>query len=163
MRENFGYDKPILVEQFLAGNDLTVGIIGNPPESYIPLTIIEEDYSELPDHLPRICGYEAKWDPNSPYWKIKSVPAHLNEETERFLLASCIKLFERLQCRDYVRFDWRLDSNKTPRLLEVNPNPGWCWDGHLAKMSRLSGYSYSEMLEEILKACENRLRDKKSV
>ena len=32
IRNNFGYDKPILVEEFLAGKDLSVGIIGNPPE-----------------------------------------------------------------------------------------------------------------------------------
>nr|WP_096896445.1 hypothetical protein [Candidatus Scalindua japonica] len=74
-----------------------------------------------------------------------SVPANLPEETERFLVASCIKLFERLECRDYARFDWRLDANRTPRLLEANPNPGWCWDGHLAKMAKFAGISYGEM------------------
>jgi D-alanine-D-alanine ligase len=85
------------------------------------------------------------------------VPADLPEETERFLTASCIKLFERLDCRDYARFDWRLDKNHTPRLLEVNPNSGWCWDGHLAKMAGLAGMSYDQMLNEILKAVERRI------
>jgi D-alanine-D-alanine ligase len=66
-------------------------------------------------------------------------------------------LFQRLGCRDYARFDWRLDGNQTPRLLEVNPNPGWCWDGHLARMAEFAGLSYSEMLHEILKACEDRI------
>lgn len=73
------------------------------------------------------------------------------------MIASCIKLFERLECRDYARFDWRLDSNQTPRLLEVNPNPGWCWDGHLAKMAKLAGISYPQMLGKILKAGEERI------
>jgi D-alanine-D-alanine ligase len=81
----------------------------------------------------------------------------LPEETERFLIASCIKLFERHGCRDYARFDWRLDSNGTPRLLEVNPNPGWCWDGHLAKMAKFAGLSYADMLDSILKASEDRI------
>ncbi len=157
IREQFGYDKPILVEEFLTGKDITVGIIGNPPESYTVLPIIEEDYSELPPELPRICGYEAKWQPDSPYWKLKSVPAQLTESTEKRVIESCLKLYERLECRDYCRFDWRLDGNGVPKLLEVNPNPGWCWDGHLAKMSRLAGISYSEMLEAILKAAEDRL------
>lgn len=49
IREKFGYDKPILVEAFLNGKDLSVGIIGNPPESYTVLPIIEEDYSSLPE------------------------------------------------------------------------------------------------------------------
>jgi len=157
VRERFGYDKPILIEQFLTGKDISVGLIGNPPESYLTLPILEEDYSALPPDLPKICGYEAKWHPDSPYWQIKSVRANLPEETERFLIASCIKLFERLECRDYARFDWRLDQNNTPRLLEVNPNPGWCWDGHLAKMAKTAGLTYSQMLYEILKACESRI------
>jgi len=164
VREKFGYYQPILVEQFLNGKDISVGIIGNPPESYLTLPIIEEDYSNLPPELPRICGYEAKWLSDSPYFKeIKSIPANLPEDTERFLVASCLKLFERLECRDYARFDWRLDKHQTPRLLEVNPNPGWCWDGHLAKMANIAGMSYSQMLQEILKASEKRINEKTTV
>jgi len=157
IREKFGYDKPLLVEELLTGKDLTVGIIGNPPESYTVLPLIEEDYSALPPELPRICGYEAKWLPESPYWKIQSIPAQLPEETEKFIAECCVKLSERLECRDYCRFDWRLNAEGTPKLLEVNPNPGWCWDGHLAKMAKIAGMSYSEMLRAILRAAEQRL------
>jgi D-alanine-D-alanine ligase len=157
IREKFGYDKPLLVEEFLTGKDLTIGIIGNPPESYAVLPPIEEDYSALPSELPRICGYEAKWLPESPYWKIKSIPAQLPEETEKFIAECCVKLSERLECRDYCRFDWRLNAEGTPKLLEVNPNPGWCWDGHLAKMAKIVGMSYSDMLRAILQAAEQRL------
>jgi D-alanine-D-alanine ligase len=157
IREKFGYEKPILVEEFLTGKDFTVGIIGNPPESYMVLPIIEEDYSMLPPDLPKLCGYEAKWQPDSPYWQIKSIPAQLPEAAEKLVVECCLKLFERLECRDYCRFDWRLDAQGTPKLLEINPNPGWCWDGHLAKMSKIAGISYSEMLEAILKAAEDRL------
>jgi len=157
IREKFGYNEPILVEEFLPGSDLSVGIIGNPPEDYMVLPIIEEDYSSLPSELPRICGYEAKWLPDSPYWNIKSIPANLPEETERIIISCCLKLFERLGIRDYCRFDWRLDSEGNPKLLEVNPNPGWCWDGHLAKMAKIAGISYTEMLKAILEATERRL------
>jgi D-alanine-D-alanine ligase len=157
IREKFGYEKPILVEEFLTGKDITIGIIGNLPEPYMALPIIEEDYSALPPELPRVCGYEAKWLPDSPYWNIKSVPANLPEATEKYVIECCLKLFERLECRDYCRFDWRLDAKGNPKLLEVNPNPGWCWDGHLAKMSKLAGISYSEMLGAIIRAAETRL------
>lgn len=158
IREKFGYEKPILVEEFLTGKDLSVGIIGNPPSSYSVLPITEEDYSAVPEDLPRICGYEAKWDPSSPYWSIKSIPANLPEETEKSIVEWCLKLSERLECRDYARFDWRLDADGNPKLLEVNPNPGWCWDGHLAKMAKYSGISYEEMLRMILQAAERRLK-----
>ena len=157
IREKFGYEKPVLVEEFLTGIDFTVGIIGNPPESYTVLPIIQEDYSALPPELPRICGYEAKWMPDSPYWQIKSIPANLPDDVEKVVVECCLKLFERLECRDYSRFDWRVDAQGNPKILEVNPNPGWCWDGHLAKMSKIAGLSYSQMLGEILRAAEERL------
>jgi len=161
IRENFGYDQSIIVEQFLTGKDLTLGIIGNPPDQYRILPISEDDYSELPPELPRICGYEAKWLPDSPYWKIKSILAVLPEKTRDIIETCSLKLFERLECRDYARFDWRLDAEGNPKLLEVNPNPGWCWDGHLAKMAKYAGLSYQEMLKEILIVAENRINSKK--
>ncbi|ADN01559.1 methyltransferase domain-containing protein [Spirochaeta thermophila] len=158
IRDTFGYEKPVLVEEFLTGKDLTVGIIGNPPDDYMVLPIVEEDYSALPPELPRICGYEAKWLPDSPYWKaLQSIPAGLPEATEKSIVEWCVRLFERLECRDYARFDWRCDADGNPYLLEVNPNPGWCWDGHLAKMARLAGMEYPQMLQAILKAAERRL------
>jgi D-alanine-D-alanine ligase len=157
MRERFHYNRPILVEEFLPGKDISVGVIGNPPASYVVLPMIREDYSALPEGLPRICGYEAKWSPDSPYWNLTSVPADLPEDTEKMLADWCLQLFERFECLDYARFDWRLDADGAPKLLEVNPNPGWCWDGHLAKMARLAGMSYGEMLDRILHAAEERL------
>jgi D-alanine-D-alanine ligase len=157
IRQAFGYEKPVLVEEFLTGKDLTVGIIGTPPSNYTALPISEEDYSVLPPDLPQICGYEAKWCPDTPYWKIKSKPAELPDKTEKAIIEWCVKLAERLECRDYTRFDWRLDSEGMPKLLEVNPNPGWCWDGHLAKMCAYAGISYKEMLQTILHVAEVRM------
>jgi D-alanine-D-alanine ligase len=158
IREKVGYEKPVLLEEFLTGKDLTIGIIGNPPDPYTFLPIVEEDYSDLPPDLPRICGYEAKWIADSPYFKLlKSVPADLPEETEKVIMEHCLRLFERLDCKDYVRFDWRLDQDGVPKLLEVNPNPGWCWDGHLAKMANIKGIGYADMLLAILQTAEQRI------
>jgi len=157
IREQFGYDKPVLVEQFLTGKDLTVGIIGNPPDSLIILPIIEEDYSNLPPEYPKICGYEAKWLSDSPYWNIKSIPANLPHEVVEIIESCSLKLFERLECQDYARFDWRLDAEGNPKLLEVNPNPGWCWDGHLAKMCNFANIPYKEMLHKILEVAMKRI------
>ncbi len=157
IREKFGYDKPILIEQFLTGKDLSIGIIGNPPDDYLILPIIEEDYSSLPSSLPKICGYEAKWLPDSPYWNIKSIPANLPQDTIEIIENCSLKLFERLECQDYVRLDWRSDNEGSPKLLEVNPNPGWCWDGHFAKICNFANISYKEMLHKILEAAVKRI------
>ena len=161
VRMCFGYEKPILVEEFLTGKDISVGIIGNPPEDYLLLPIIEEDYSSLPEGLPHICGYEAKWLQDSPYWNLSSIPADLPEGTRTLIIDSCLKLFIRLECRDYCRFDWRLSNDGRPKLLEVNPNPGWCWDGHLCKMANLDGKSYGQMLGAILSTAERRTQREK--
>jgi D-alanine-D-alanine ligase len=156
IRKQFGYTKPILVEEFLTGAELSVGIIGNI-DNYTVLPIIEEDFSDLPEGLPKICGYEAKWLVDSPYMKaLKSIPASIPQETEEQLVSYSLKLFERLDCKDYCRFDWRLNANGEPKILEVNPNPGWCWDGHLAKMCSIGGIDYSQMLEAIINATELR-------
>jgi len=158
LRHQFSFENPILVEEFISGAELTIGIIGNPPESYTILPIVEEDFSLLPPDMPHICGYEAKWLTESPYFKLlRSKKAELSGELEKQIADYCLKLFERLGCNDYCRFDWRLDYHLNPVLLEVNPNPGWTWDGHLAKMAGIAGISYTKLLENIIGATEQRL------
>ncbi|MFH1395459.1 MAG: methyltransferase domain-containing protein [Candidatus Omnitrophota bacterium] len=156
IRNVIGPNSPILVEEFLSGKDLSIGMIGNLPNNINILPIIEEDYSALPENLPKICGYEAKWDPKSPYWNIKSILADISESVQKYIEERSLQLFERLECRDYCRFDWRLDKNGDPHLLEINPNPGWCWDGHLARMCKFANISYQDMIKKILCAIEDR-------
>jgi D-alanine-D-alanine ligase len=158
IRSQFGYDKPILVEQFLTGAEISVGVVGNTLSNMLVFPLIEEDYSQLPEGLPHICGYEAKWLNDSPYFHaLRSIRADLPAEISQSMISDSLKMFERLGCRDYCRFDWRLDHQGHPKLLEVNPNPGWCWDGHLAKMASFDGVSYPQMLDAILKAAEHRI------
>ncbi len=147
---------PILVQEFLSGPEYTVGILGNPGRFEL-LPILEVDYSHLPSYLPKILSYESKWDPQSPYWRdIAYKQAILDEETRRTLIdASCL-LFERLECRDFARFDFRADSRGVLKLLEANPNPGWCWDGKMNLMAGLRELDYSQMLEMILNAALER-------
>ena len=68
-----------------------------------------------------------------------------------------MRLFERLGCRDYARFDFRADAKGEIKLLEVNPNPGWCWDGKFNLMAGYAGITYPELLEAILVSAEERL------
>jgi D-alanine-D-alanine ligase len=66
-------------------------------------------------------------------------------------------LFQRVGCRDYARFDFRTDAKGDIKLLEINPNPAWCWDGKLNLMAGLAGYSYGEFLQLILAAAQSRV------
>jgi D-alanine-D-alanine ligase len=150
--------RPILVQEFLTGPEYTVGLVGNPDQGLRALALLEVDYSRLDPNLPRILGYESKWEPDSPYWtQIRYHEATLPDHVQGQLIEYSARLFERLGCRDYARFDFRADSKGEIKLLEVNPNPGWCWDGKLNLMASFQGMRYTELLSQILGSAEERL------
>ncbi len=149
---------PVLIQEFLPGREFSVGIVGNPGLALTVLPILEVDYSKLDPGLPRILGYESKWDPGSPYWtQLAYFEANLDEDTQRRLIDWSMLLFERVGCRDYARFDFRMDANGVPKLLEVNPNPGWSWDGKLNLMAGFAGLRYSDLMRLIIEAAQERL------
>jgi D-alanine-D-alanine ligase len=150
--------RPLLLQEFLTGAEYSVGIIGNPGLAYRVLPVLEVDYSRLDNELPRLLSYESKWIPDSPYWtQIGYREAQLDEDAKRKLIDYSNILFERLGCRDYARFDFRADANGEMKLLEVNPNPGWCWDGKLNIMASAAGLRYAEMLKLIIEAGQERV------
>jgi len=149
---------PILIQEFLPGAEYSIGIIGNPGQRYRVLPPLEVDYSRLDPALPRLLSYESKWVPGSPYWtQIGYREARLDEEARRKIIDYSNILFERLGCRDYARFDFRADAEGEIRLLEVNPNPGWCWDGKLNLMAEMAGLRYSGLLKLIIEAAQERV------
>jgi D-alanine-D-alanine ligase len=150
--------RPVLIQEFLPGEEYSVGIIGNPGLGYHVLPVLQVDYSGLDAGLPRILGYESKWEPDSPYWtQIKCHEARIDEVAKRRLVDRSTRLFERLECRDYARFDFRTDAAGKIKLLEVNPNPGWCWDGKLNYMASFAGLRYGDLLRMVLMAAQDRV------
>ena len=150
--------RPVLVQEFLAGAEYSVGLIGNPDTGLTALPLLEVDYGGLPEGLPKILGYESKWDPASPYWsQIEYREAQVDESLARNMVDWSTVLFERLGCRDYARFDFRADLSGQVKLLEVNPNPGWCWDGKLNLMTGFAGQDYTDLLRMILEAAQRRV------
>lgn len=150
--------RPVLVQEYLSGAEYSVAMIGNVEQGIRALPLLEVDYSKLDPSLPRILGYESKWEPESPYWtQIRYRETDLADNLQQQLIEHSARLFERLGCRDYARFDFRADAKGEIKLLEVNPNPGWCWDGKFNLMAGFGGISYSEMLGQILTAAVDRL------
>jgi D-alanine-D-alanine ligase len=148
---------PVLVQEYLTGAEYSVGMVGNPDQGLRALAILEVDFSKLDPTLPKILGYESKWDPGSPYWtQIKYHEASLPDHIQQQVIEHSARLFERMGCRDYARFDYRADAKGEIKLLEVNPNPGWCWDGKLNIMAGFQGMRYSELLGQILQAAVER-------
>ena len=150
--------RPVLVQEFLPGAEYSVALVGNPGVGLTALPVLEVDYSRLGEGLPKILGYESKWVPDSPYWTdIAYREATIGDELARNMIDWSATLFERLGCRDYARFDFRADAEGTVKLLEVNPNPGWCWDGKLNLMAGFAGHRYAELLGMILDAAQRRV------
>jgi D-alanine-D-alanine ligase len=150
--------RPLLIQEYLTGAEYSVGLIGNPGIGFTPLPCLEVDFSRLPASLPPILGYESKWQPDSPYWtQIQYREARLDDDRRRRLIDYSMALFERLGCTDYARFDFRADASGEIKLLEVNPNPGWCWDGKLNLMAGFQGLRYADLLRLILDAAQARV------
>jgi len=146
-----------LMQEFLSGAEYGVGLIGNPANGFTALPVLEVDYSGLDPELPRILSYESKTVPESPYWtQIRFQEAKLNADTRKQLIEYATRLFERLGLRDYGRFDFRADKNGVIKLMEVNPNPAWCWDGKFNFMAGFAGYTYSDLLRMILESAQLR-------
>ena len=142
-----------LVQEFLSGTEYGLGLIGNPGHGFTALPALEVDYTALDAGLPHVLGYESKTVPDSPYWtKVRYQPAQLTPQQHQRIVAAAELLFERLGCRDYARFDFRADRDGEIKLLEVNPNPAWCWDGKLNMMATFAGHSYSGLLRLLLQA-----------
>ncbi|MGH7113191.1 MAG: methyltransferase domain-containing protein, partial [Stellaceae bacterium] len=149
---------PILIQEFLTGPEYSIGIVGNPGQGCRVLPPLEVDYTRLDPGLPRLLPYESKWVPESPYWsQIGYREARLDEEQRRKIVDYANILFERLGCRDYARFDFRADGDGEIKLLEVNPNPGWCWDGKLNLMAEMAGLRYCDLLRLIIEAAQERV------
>jgi D-alanine-D-alanine ligase len=147
-----------LVQEYLPGTEYSVGLVGNPGLGIRVLPILEVDYSRLDPSLPQILSYESKWDPASPYWtQIRYREARADDEARRRMVDNAITLFERLACRDYARFDFRTDAAGEIKLLEVNPNPGWCWDGKMNFMAEFAGHTYADLLRWIIEAAQARV------
>jgi D-alanine-D-alanine ligase len=134
-----------------------VCLIGNPAHGLTALPPLEVDYSGLAPELPPILSYESKTVPDSPYWRqLRYRQAALSPDDRARLVRAAELLFARLGCRDYARFDFRARANGEIALLEVNPNPAWCWDGKVQLMAGFAGYGEADLFALILDAAGRR-------
>jgi D-alanine-D-alanine ligase len=109
------YRQPALIEEFIEGRELNVGLFETDGRVEV-LPISEIDYSEFPEGIPKICGYEAKWEAESPeYQKSKPIcPAQLEPVVQKRVEQIALKVFKLFGCQDYARVDMRLDPNGKP-------------------------------------------------
>jgi D-alanine-D-alanine ligase len=145
------YRQPALVEEFIDGRELNVGLLEtNGKVEALPIS--EIDYSEFPEGVPRICGYEAKWvTESSEYQKSKPIcPAPLEEVIKKRVEQIAVKVFKLFGCRDYARVDIRLDRNGKIYVLEVNPNPDISPGSGMSRAIKAQGMTNTEFIGGLL-------------
>jgi len=149
--------REVLIQEFLEGDEYTVGVLGNPGSEFTVLPPLQVDWDGLDPALPRILTHGSKADARSPYWRqVAFRRADLDEGTLGVLTDACTALFARLGFRDYARFDFRCGSDGLPRLLDANVNPTWYQGGKMSVMAEWAGHDYAAMLRLILSAALHR-------
>jgi D-alanine-D-alanine ligase len=144
------FDSPVLIEEYVEGREMYVGILGN--DNPVALPVVELDLSKLPEGTPRIAGAEVKWGKGTPaYRDAKSrVPEDLSDETVSLLQQTAIGAYQALELRDYGRVDMRLQPDGRVAVIEVNPNPWLNSRAEFAFAARRAGRTYTELIQEIV-------------
>ncbi len=144
------FDSPVLIEEYVEGREMYVGVIGNAVPAALP--VIELDLSKLPEGTPRIAGAEVKWGKGTrAYRDTKSAVAEdLPEETAALLQQTAIAVFQALELRDYARIDMRLRPDGRVAVIEANPNPWLASKAEFVMAARKSGRNYTQLIGEIV-------------
>jgi D-alanine-D-alanine ligase len=144
------YRQPVLVEQFIDGEEVTVGMLGNSTPRILGMMSI----------LPRkqsnrfVYTVEVKRD-----WKNLvdyKCPAHLKEATSKKIAAYSLKTFEMLGCRDFSRIDFRVSADGIPFMLEINPLPGLGDYSDLIIMAVKLGWKHEDLIASVFNAALER-------
>lgn len=160
------FKQPALVEPFLDGIELSVGLLGNPPRV---LPIIESDHSKLPTGYLPLDSYEVKWlfeveMENNPEASNFVCPARISNQLKIKVEQLCLDLWNALEIKDWGRVDVRCDRDNNPYILEINSPPG-CTPPEVSTSSyfpyaaRVAGIDYDELLQTIIESALKRYRD----
>ena len=144
------FDSPALIEEYIEGREIYAAVLGNSsPEA---LSLVELDFSKLPEGTPKIAGKEVKWEKETEAYKVtKSVPVEdLDEETTKRLSDTALAAYQALKLRDYGRIDMRLTQKGEVFVIEANPNPWLASSAEFAMAARKSGRSYTQLIGEIV-------------
>jgi D-alanine-D-alanine ligase len=113
------YGCPVLVEEYLPGAEITVGVTGNGTGARV-LGLME--IAPVDGRTPFVYSVDVKrdWRRCVRYHTPPRVPA----ETQATLQRLAVTAYRLLGCRDFARLDFRLDATRRPHFIECNPLPG---------------------------------------
>jgi D-alanine-D-alanine ligase len=144
------YRQPLLVEEYIEGDELTVGVIGNDRPALIGVMRVVPKGAAGPF----VYSLEVKRDYlNQVRYEC---PARLSPAELKTVEEATLRAYRVLGCRDVSRVDFRLRDG-VPYFLEVNPLPGLNPESSdLVILARLAGWSYERLIASILHAALER-------
>ncbi len=139
----------LMVQEYVPGREFNVGFVG---DTVLPIS--EIDFSEMPSGSWPIVSFAAKWHSESPeYAGTQPVcPAPIDDAMRSRLVDTASAAWRAVGGRGYGRVDLRVDREGQPWVLEVNPNPDLSTDAGLANMARAYGWTYDELVLQIVEA-----------
>jgi D-alanine-D-alanine ligase len=131
------YDNEVMVEQYIAGRELTVGILG---DDALPVGEI------IPAH--EIYDYECKYTAGMAR---EEFPAKIPPERAREAQRLARLAFDILKLRGYARIDFRMAEDGGLYCLEANTLPGLTELSLIPQAAAASGMSFAEMCERVVR------------
>jgi len=144
------YHQPVMVEEFIAGDEVTVGMIGNSPPQVLGMMRIlpRKKY----DHFVYSLEVKRDWKNTVDY----ECPPRLEDKVLKRIEDSAISAFQVLGCRDFARLDYRIGRDGIPYFLEINPLPGLGDYSDLVIMALKMGWTYDVLIGAVLNAALER-------
>jgi len=140
------YRQEALVEEFVPGPEVTVGVLGNGDARVVGIMEIVPRRTS-PERFVYSLEVKRDWKNQVEYRCPPSFPTEVTARIERTALG----IYRLLGCRDFARIDFRLDAEGVPQFLECNPLPGLCpGHGDLPIMAERMGMPYLALVAEIL-------------
>jgi len=138
-----------IVEQFIDGRELYVGVLGNERLHVLP--VWEMSFASMPDNRWRIATERVKW--STQYQKkhgIMTQRAELDPTLHERIQRIAKRTYRALDLSGYARIDLRMDSENRVFVLEANPNPNLAYGEDFAESAEVSGISYERLLDRIM-------------
>lgn len=135
------FDRKILIERFIDGQEFTVGILDGKTLPIVLITPLKRKFFD----------YTSKY--NSKFSN-ELVPARIEKKLQQQLNTAALKAYRALHLRHYARIDIRTDKSKNVYVLEANTLPGLTNESLIPKAAQAAGIEFTKLIEILLKKAQ---------